>query len=67
MVMSRIVGMGAALVRLASLLARSIRTADRTSEAERYLSAAADHADLERRIRELERCNSGPALTTYTH
>ena len=32
---------------------------------ERYLSAATDHADVERRIRELERRNAGPALLTF--
>jgi hypothetical protein len=34
---------------------------------ERYLAAAADHADLERRIRELERMNAGPAFVTFNH
>jgi hypothetical protein len=32
---------------------------------ERYLSAASDHAEVERRIRELERRNAGPALMTF--
>ena len=34
---------------------------------ERYLSAATDHADLERRIRNLERTNSGPSFVTFNH
>jgi hypothetical protein len=34
---------------------------------ERYLGAATDHADLERRIRELERTSSGPAFVTFNH
>ncbi|MGH8666011.1 MAG: DUF3563 family protein [Burkholderiales bacterium] len=34
---------------------------------ERYLSAATDHADLERRMRELERMNSGPTFVTFNH
>jgi hypothetical protein len=32
---------------------------------ERYLGAATDHADVERRIRDLERRNSGSALVTF--
>ena len=34
---------------------------------ERYLGAATDHADLERRMRELERMSSGPAFVTFNH
>ena len=34
---------------------------------ERYLGAAADHADLERRIRVLERADRGPAIVTFNH
>ncbi|MPZ42486.1 MAG: hypothetical protein GEV05_03610 [Betaproteobacteria bacterium] len=43
---------------------RCWRTQDAT---ERYLGAATDHADLERRIRDLERMNSGPAFVTFNH
>lgn len=35
--------------------------------AERYLEEATDHADLERRIRDLERRSSGPAFVTFNH
>jgi hypothetical protein len=34
---------------------------------ERYLGAATDHADLERRIRALERGDSGPSFVTFNH
>ena len=34
---------------------------------ERYLADAADHADLERRIRNLERADPGPAVVTFNH
>jgi hypothetical protein len=34
---------------------------------EGYLAAATDHADLERRQRELERTSTGPALVTFNH
>jgi hypothetical protein len=34
---------------------------------ELYLGAATDHADLERRIRDLERRNSGSAFVTFDH
>ena len=34
---------------------------------ERYLACATDHADLERRIRDLERMNSGPTFVTFNH
>lgn len=34
---------------------------------ERYLGAATDHADLERRIRDLERRDSGPSFVTFNH
>ena len=37
------------------------------SAGERYLAAATDHADLERRIRDLERTNRGPAFVTFNH
>jgi hypothetical protein len=34
---------------------------------ERYLAASADHADLERRMRVLERARSGPPFITFNH
>ncbi len=34
---------------------------------ERYLADATDHADLERRQRELERTSTGPAFETFNH
>ena len=54
----------AAAIALARRLTRWMRAGDR---AERYLAEATDHADLERRIRELERSDRGPALLTYNH
>jgi hypothetical protein len=32
-----------------------------------YLAAATDHADLERRIRTIERASLGPAFVTFNH
>jgi len=34
---------------------------------EQYLAAATDLADLERRIRVLERASGGPVLATFNH
>jgi hypothetical protein len=34
---------------------------------ERYLAAASDLADLERRMRVLERANRGPFFVTFNH
>jgi hypothetical protein len=34
---------------------------------EQYLAAATDHADLERRIRVLERARGGPVFVTFNH
>lgn len=34
---------------------------------EQYLAAATDLADLERRMRALERASSGPAIVTFNH
>src|SRR4030095_3845129 len=34
---------------------------------ERYLVAATDHADLDRRQRTLERMTAGPAFATFNH
>ena len=36
-----------------------------TAPEERYLAAANDHADLERRMRAIERASHGPALVTF--
>jgi len=38
----------------------------RTTE-EEYLAAATDLADLERRMRVLERASGGPVLVTFNH
>lgn len=35
--------------------------------AERYLADATDLADLERRMRSLERASAGPTLVTFNH
>ena len=35
--------------------------------AEQYLAAATDRADLERRMRTLERASGGPAFVTFNH
>jgi Protein of unknown function (DUF3563) len=35
--------------------------------AEQYLAAATDLADLERRIRVLERASDGPVFVTFNH
>ena len=32
-----------------------------------YLAAATDHADIERRLRVLERASGGPAFVTFNH
>jgi hypothetical protein len=55
---------GAGRRRLPHDLRSYFRTAD---AAERYLSLATDHADLERRIRAVERSDRGPALVTFNH
>jgi Protein of unknown function (DUF3563) len=34
---------------------------------ERYLAAATDLADLERRVRRLERASGGPLFVTFNH
>jgi len=34
---------------------------------EQYLAAATDVADLERRIRQLERASGGPVFPTFNH
>jgi hypothetical protein len=53
--------------RYRTLLRRLGRWLRRQDAAERYLDAATDHADLERRLRALERGNCGPALLTFNH
>jgi len=37
------------------------------SAEERYLATATDLADLERRMRTLERASAGPIFVTYNH
>ena len=54
----------APLMRLRQRVRRWLREQD---SKERYLAEATDHADLERRIRDLERRNSGPNLMTFNH
>lgn len=39
----------------------------RRPSADEYLAAATDTADLERRIRVLERASGGPAFVTFNH
>ena len=39
----------------------------RPSADEQYLTAATDNADLERRLRVLERASGGPAFVTFNH
>ena len=39
----------------------------RPSADEQYLAAATDTADLERRMRVLERASGGPAFVTFNH
>jgi hypothetical protein len=43
---------------------RWLRSQDRDMQ---YLCAAADLADLERRMRSLERASCGPAFVTFNH
>jgi len=37
------------------------------SAEETYLATATDHADVERRLRALERASRGPAFETFNH
>jgi len=37
------------------------------SAEEQYLAGAADHADLERRMRRLDRARGQPAFVTFNH
>jgi hypothetical protein len=57
-----------------SLKARLLRIVERLrrwwrprSPEERYLGAATDHADLERRARDLERSSGGPSVVAFNH
>ena len=50
-----------------SLLQRLRRWLTTPPPDERYLAEATDHADLERRVRTVERANRGPALVTFNH
>ena len=43
---------------------RWLRPVDRD---EAYLACATDAADLERRLRAIERCASGPPFATFNH
>jgi hypothetical protein len=43
---------------------RWLRPVDRD---EQYLAAATDHADLERRMRAIERGTAGPPFVTFNH
>jgi hypothetical protein len=43
---------------------RWLRPVDRD---EQYLAAATDHADLERRMRAIERRTAGPPFVTFNH
>jgi len=51
----------------ATFLRRLRRWMNRATSEERYLAAASDHADLERRMRAVERAGRGPALVTSDH
>jgi hypothetical protein len=48
-------------------LQRLLRWLREESAHERYLAAATDHADLERRQRALEHQSMGPAFVTFNH
>ena len=50
-----------------AFLQRLRRWMRRAAPEERYLAAANDHADLERRMRAIERSNHEPALITFNH
>jgi hypothetical protein len=53
--------------KLEHLVARLRRWWRPRSVEERYLAAATDHADLERRAQLLERACGGPAFVTFNH
>jgi hypothetical protein len=50
-----------------SLIRRFLRRWRLRTMEEEYLSAATDLADLERRIRVLERASNGPTFVTFNH
>ena len=50
-----------------TLLQRFSRLWRRQDAHQGYLAAATDHADLERRIRTIERASLGPAFVTFNH
>ena len=50
-----------------SFLQRMRRWLTTQAPYERYLADATDHADLEQRIRNLERADRGPAVVTFNH
>ncbi len=50
-----------------SIAQRFRRWWERPDAEERYLAAATDHAELERRIRLLERARGGPVFVTFNH
>jgi Protein of unknown function (DUF3563) len=50
-----------------TLIERVVRWLQPLDRDEQYLAGAADHADLERRIREIERGSSGPQFVTFNH
>ena len=50
-----------------ALLQRLRRWLTAPAPDEQYLAEATDHADLERRVRNVERANRGPALVTFNH
>ena len=49
------------------ILARLRQWWRRGSAEEEYLAGATDTADLERRMRALERASGGPAVVTFNH
>jgi hypothetical protein len=53
--------------RPAGIFRRVLRWWSGGGTAERYLAGAADLADLERRMRVLERASGGPAFVTFNH
>jgi hypothetical protein len=50
-----------------TLIERVLRWLQPLDGDEQYLAAAADHADLERRIRDIERGSSRPQFVTFNH
>jgi Protein of unknown function (DUF3563) len=50
-----------------TLIERVLRWLQPLDREEQYLATAADHADLERRIRDIERGSSRPQFVTFNH